>query len=362
VQENKRIGFRISPELERHERYNYLLSRLTPKPRKPSSRHAGEKNIEAPPSLPQATARQGGEHVKAVVMASSSKKQKTPASTATPMEGVEESHHTTSPNHEEETGATNVAPGQGATLHVLPSLVSLAGVEQDKEKEMTEKNLAPCGTLAVRPGMESSDGWQPPEVTHEFGYPSDEEIVPNPKADFKKAFLPRLGHVRSWFKGGETESRPTTSTSQDGARSIAPCLPIMMGKGSLSEGDPGYHPDISPRCYTNINSRLPQNSNKILQMASRPGAKTWLKSVALRSVTDGLAREEGLDDYIDDEGSLSDSSSSSSLEKLPNSHPYHVLAPSVPSDCEDGLEDLHTAPARMEVDGGKGDKASMAVA
>ena len=32
------------------------------------------------------------------------------------------------------------------------------------------------------------------------------------------------------------------------------------------------------------------------------------------------------------------------------------------SDCEDGLEDLHTAPARMAVDGGKGDEASTAVA
>ena len=29
VQENDRIAFRISPDLERHERYNYLLDRLT---------------------------------------------------------------------------------------------------------------------------------------------------------------------------------------------------------------------------------------------------------------------------------------------------------------------------------------------
>ena len=34
VLENDRITFRISPDLERHERYTYLLSRLAPKPRK----------------------------------------------------------------------------------------------------------------------------------------------------------------------------------------------------------------------------------------------------------------------------------------------------------------------------------------
>jgi hypothetical protein len=32
-QENNRIWFRISPNLEADERYNYLLNRLTPKPR-----------------------------------------------------------------------------------------------------------------------------------------------------------------------------------------------------------------------------------------------------------------------------------------------------------------------------------------
>jgi hypothetical protein len=54
-----------------------------------------------------------------------------------------------------------------------------------------------CGTLSTL--SEQSDGlkWVPPQVTHEFSYPSDEEIVPNPKVSFsKKGLLPDLGKVR----------------------------------------------------------------------------------------------------------------------------------------------------------------------
>ncbi|KAM0851209.1 hypothetical protein ACQ4PT_052578 [Festuca glaucescens] len=164
------------------------------------------------------------------------------------------------------------------------------------------------------------------------------------------AFLPRLGHVRSWFKGADVGTKSSTSTSEEGARSTAPCLPIMTGKGSLSDGDSGYHPDISPRHYTDITSRLPQDRDELLQVASRPGPSTRLKSIALRSVTDGSAGEEGTDDDHNDEESFSDASSSSSLQNLPHSPPYHELAPSELSDREDGLEDLHTAPAHMAID------------
>lgn len=63
------------------------------------------------------------------------------------------------------------------------------------------------------------------------------------------------------------------------------------------------------------------------------------------------AGEEGLGDSHNNEESLSVSSSLSSLEKLSNTPPYHDRTPSVPSDCEDGLEDLHTTPAHMAMDG-----------
>jgi hypothetical protein len=58
-------------------------------------------------------------------------------------------------------------------------------------------DVAMCGTLSTL--SEQSDGhkWVPPQVTHEFSYPSDEEIVPNPKVSFsKKGLLPDLGKVR----------------------------------------------------------------------------------------------------------------------------------------------------------------------
>ncbi|KAK1653685.1 hypothetical protein QYE76_071490 [Lolium multiflorum] len=361
VQENDRIGFRISPELERHERYNYLLNRLTPKPRKTPPGPAEAKSAEVPPSLPSATPRQDDEQVKVTTTPASSAKKKAPTSTATPMEGVEASHSPSSPNNGADLGvATNAASGQGMMLSTEPSLVFLSGVEQDKEaisrqkaeeeKVSSEKNLALCGTVAVRPRLEQNEEWKPPQVTHEFDYPSDEEIVPNPKADFKMAFLPRLGHVRSWFKSADAGAKAGTSTSEEGARSTAPCLPIMTGKGSLSDGDSRYHPDISPRHYTDITSRLPQDRDELWQVASRPGPSTRLKSIALLSVTDGSAGEEGTDDYHNDEESFSDASSSSSLQNLPHSPPYHELAPSELSDREDGLEDLHTAPAHMAID------------
>jgi hypothetical protein len=134
VQENDRIGFRISPELERHERYNYLLNRLTPKPRKTPPGPAEAKSAEVPPSLPSATPRQDDEQVKVTTTPASSAKKKAPTSTATPMEGIEGSHSPSSSNNGVDLGAaTNVASGQGTMLSAEPSLVSLSGVEQDKE-------------------------------------------------------------------------------------------------------------------------------------------------------------------------------------------------------------------------------------
>jgi hypothetical protein len=52
VQESDRIGFCISPDLERHERYTYLLDRLAPKPRKTSLEGVEKKNVAVPPVLP----------------------------------------------------------------------------------------------------------------------------------------------------------------------------------------------------------------------------------------------------------------------------------------------------------------------
>jgi hypothetical protein len=63
-----------------------------------------------------------------------------------------------------------------------------------------QKDVVMCIMLAKHLAPESEAKWVPP---HEFSYPSDEEIMPNPKASFTKMILPRLGHVRSWFRGSE---------------------------------------------------------------------------------------------------------------------------------------------------------------
>lgn len=246
MQEGDRIGFRISSELDRHERYNYLLNRLAPKPRKTPAGGTKRRDTMVPPPPPLSTPLQDGEQVKETAMSSSLEEQNTPTPTATPREGVEESMPSSNPEVGRE-AAINITPEQGASPFEKPSLVPPPKVEQDREailhqeveghKETREKNLALCGTLIVRPRFGSIGEWKPPPVTHEFGYPSDEEIVPNPKADFRKTFLPRLGHVRSWFKGAEAEPKSNTSTAQEGARSAASCLPIMVGKGSFSDGD-----------------------------------------------------------------------------------------------------------------------------
>lgn len=109
-----------------------------------------------------------------------------------------------------------------------------------------------------------------------FSYPSDEQIMPNLKKCFKKAFLPRLGHVRSWFKGSEDPIYSSTSTVQDVAWTSAPCLPITVRKGSLSYGDKALTLDMSPWRYIDIASRLPRDPEDLQHMVNLAGASTQL--------------------------------------------------------------------------------------
>jgi hypothetical protein len=111
-------------------------------------------------------------------------------------------------------------------MEEAPAQVSLNREEQEGEttalhrgEDEAKKNTTSCGTLAVRSRDEEA-GWQPPSVTHEFTYSSDEEIVPNPTANFSRALLPGLGHVRSWFKGAEAAAK--SSTSEEEVDSLLP--------------------------------------------------------------------------------------------------------------------------------------------
>ena len=73
--------------------------------------------------------------------------------------------------------------------------------KMEKEPKEGQANVAMCTALAAHSRDDSKMERVSPMVNYEFSYPSDEEITPNPKVNFKKTFLARLGHVRSWFRG-----------------------------------------------------------------------------------------------------------------------------------------------------------------
>jgi hypothetical protein len=90
----------------------------------------------------------------------------------------------------------------------------------------------------------------PPQVTHEFSYPSDEEIVPNPKVSFsKKGLIPDIGKVHKWFKGSNDQAGDGEATSL-----VAPCLPVTS-KNLAASVKP--HEGLSPCPYINLESCLP---------------------------------------------------------------------------------------------------------
>ncbi|KAM0833857.1 hypothetical protein ACQ4PT_064003 [Festuca glaucescens] len=366
VQENDRITFRLSPDLERHERYNYLLNRLTPKPHKAQPSPAGQEGAAVPASRPLTILRRGSEG-----NAASTPSPQVQDTHSAPMEGVEKppEAHTNdaldgdstikaSPEGAIEAQA-NVALEKDVTMEEVPTLASPNRVEQEVKASPPqevggendgEKNMASCGTLAVRSRLNEDEGWQPPNVTHDFTYPSDEEIVPNPKANFRTALLPRLDHVRSWFKGAEGAPKSSTLTSEEEARSTASCLPITAG-GKKSTVGSKRDWDVSPVHYTDMASRLPRNRSDLQKVAGHPGAGTRLRALARQGVVEDEMRLEEPSEAQSDEEEASDAASSSSLEVLPTSPLFYDLDPSIPSDDESYLQDLHTAPARMAVDG-----------
>jgi hypothetical protein len=67
----------------------------------------------------------------------------------------------------------------------------------------------------------------------------------NPKANFKEGFLPRLGHVCSWFKGTEDTQASGNASAQDQVRNLASYLPITSGTGFLSDDDKALASDTS---------------------------------------------------------------------------------------------------------------------
>lgn len=287
-QENNRISFRISPNLEGAERYNYLLSWLTPKPQRAQDGDANAKEMAAAEERASVSLSHDRTQRETTPSIDSSGSQLDRSPSPTPMEGVEESSPAPSKMALPQ-GQAEATGMQDTVTDQTPDAAVVDGVEQDvrtssRKMEKTsgedQENVAMCTALAARLRDDSKMQWVPPKVTHEFTYPSDEEITPNPKASFKKTFLPRLGHVRSWFKGADDTMDSGTSTPPDEARTSAPCLPITAGKGSLSDGDKALALDTSPRRYIDIASRLPRDPEDLQHMADRAGVSTRLKLIA----------------------------------------------------------------------------------
>jgi hypothetical protein len=151
-------------------------------------------------------------------MASSKSLSESSSTSATPMDRVEK-----------------VPPMlDGETLpQVQADDMGMMDEEVSPTTEAPKKDVAMCVALMAQSEHKFKETWVPPLVTHDFTYPSDEEIQVNPKESFTSA----------------------------------PCLPITEGRNTLSEGDDAIALDISPRFYTNIASRLPHNPKKVQHIA-----------------------------------------------------------------------------------------------
>ena len=150
-----------------------------------------------------------------------------------------------------------------------------------------------CVALTAHSEHKSEETWLLPPVTHEFTYPSNEEIQVNPKASLTSA----------------------------------PCLPITEGRNALSEGDDAMASDISPRRYADIASRLPHNPEEVQHIAGRAGASTRLKSIVEQKVKEGVNDE---DEFSGPYTDVSDSESSASLEVHSTVPLFDNLACSIP--------------------------------
>ena len=174
-----KVTLRLAPTLKQNERYRYLVERLVPKPR----------NLQ---ENAQATANDG---------ADSPKREESTVNNENAT--VAKTQVSTSTKEVEQREVQPAIPMQADKQESkeMPQLVqesdSLMKDASANDVIATSNDVAMCSTLPMLfPEQRDGPTWVPPKVTHEFSYPSDEEIVPNPKAYFsKKGLLPKLGKV-----------------------------------------------------------------------------------------------------------------------------------------------------------------------
>jgi hypothetical protein len=311
----------LDPTLKGNERYRYLVERLVPRPRNLQG------NTQTTTTKGEANS---PKQEKPIVEVAIQNEMKTSSHAPTPLKEVEQTKAQTAiPPQGNERESKEAPQGvQGNDVHMEDSTNDVSVVVDD---------VAMCVTLSTL--SEQSDGlkWVPPQVTHEFSYPSDEEIILNPKVSFsKKGLLPDLGKVRKWFKG---------SNDQGGDGEVASlaalCLPVTS-KNSATSVKP--HEGLSPRPYINLESRLPQDTTSLQSVARHEGANTRLKSIASQRVMNIPPRSNAGNS---DESEESDENYSVSLEERPSSPHYSDLTHSIVSDDDFEEENLNGAPTHV---------------
>jgi hypothetical protein len=302
-----KITLCLSPTLLQNERYKYLVDNLVPRPRLVQGDERPSVAKEENPSLQQSAKGSLEKTQNDVTMEDSHK------------DIQQENMHPSSLIKETEQAVlTAHRPGEQSKRMQV----------EDREHGSTSPiQMASCGTTSTHAEHEDDLIWVPPQVTHDFSYPSDEEIVPNPKATFSNGSLPKL----------RRRSKGPGNQEQEGVSS-APCCPITSG-GSKSEGG------LSPRAYNDLQSQLPQNPASLERIARRPGASTRLKGIAMQEIEGTMSPVDGAfkDGELDDDSSIS-------LEQHTNSPRYSELAHSVVSDEESENEGQNTVPVHMVSD------------
>jgi hypothetical protein len=232
-----KIMLRLDPTLKEKERYRYLLERLVPRPR----------NLQG---NTQMIATKGGV---------SPPKQEKPAMEVVTQDVMKTSSHAPTPLKEvEQTKTQEAIPPQENEQKIKEAPHGVQGNDVHMEDSTNDVNtigddVAMCSTLTTLSKQGDGLKWVPPQVTHEFSYLSDEEIVPNPKVSFSKTgLLPNLGKVHEWFKRSSDQV-----CDGEGASSAAPCLPITS-KNSAASMKP--HDVFSRHPYINLESRLPHDT------------------------------------------------------------------------------------------------------
>jgi hypothetical protein len=319
----------LDTTLKENERYMYLVECLVPRPR----------NLQG---NTQTTASKGD--------ANSQKQEKPVMEIATQAAMKTSSHAPTPPKEVEQTKAQAAIPPQENEGESKEAPQGVQGTDVHMEDSTNDVNaigddVAMCGALSTLSEQRDGLKWVPPQVTHEFSYPSDEEIIPNPKVSLsKKGLLHDLGKVHKWFKGSNDQAG-----DGEAASSAAPWLPVTSKNSAISVKP---HEGLSPHPYINLESRLPQDTTSLQSVVQRASADTHLKSIASQKVMSIPPHSNAKNSS---EGEESDENSSVSLEERPGSPHYSNLAHSLVSDDDSKEETLNGAPAHVVNEGNEGD-------